>query len=326
VTDAITSAIEGAIAASTPEPEAVVETATEETPTSDTATEEPEAAAEEPAAEPAVKAENAETGETKPKVKRGPIPYDRHEAVLTKARREAEAKLAEKQARIDALAKYESEDHQAQIKFLHLLETQPDRAVAILRQVDPERFGKLTWAEQQAAAQAVAQEVKKEVAEKPQPDSILPDGSPGYSAEAAERLLQWQLAQERKAYDEKFKALEDRLAPIQSEREAREAYSQSLTKMSKVLADARSSWPGFTDHEPAIRKALEDNPTWDSFKSDTEKIRAEERRKLLEEMNAKGKAAGSQVVPGGLPAAAAKASNEPRDLTDVIKDSIRSIQ
>lgn len=342
MSDPITAAIEGAIAASAPaESESAVadtEVVAEETP-SDTPAEEPaaEAVAEDgqPAAEPAKDADLASAEPAKPKGKRGPIPYDRHEAVLTKQRRESEAKLAEAQARIEALAKYESEDHQAQIKFLHLLETEPARAVEILRQVDPQRFGKLTWAEQQAAAKEIGKQIVAEVAEKPQPDTILPDGSPGYSAEAAERLVQWQIGQAKQDYESKLKALEDRISPITTEHEARVAFGQAVERQRPILENARKNWKGFSDNEPEIRKALADNPTWDlneayrsvvipKLTADTDRIRAEERKKLLDELNAKGKAGGS-LVPGTLPAASAKTSNEPRDLEDVIRESIRSL-
>lgn len=299
--------------------------------------------AEAPAAEAAPEG-GAPAAPAAPQKRRGPIPFDRHQAVLTKARNEAKAaqEALEKQI-ADYRSRYETSDHQAQLQLLDLLQTDPGRAVTILKQVDPERFGKLTWAEQQQVAAAVSESIASggqpagDPGPKPTPDTLNPDGTMGYSAEAAEKLVEWRIAKERQEYQKELKSLRDEISPIKSEREAREAYSQSLTKMGKRLEEARATWPEFTTYEKDMRAALEANPTWgleEAYRAvvtpklvaNREAIRAEERKKVIEELNAKGRA-GRALAPGQQPAAAAAAdSGAPRSTADIIRETLRSAQ
>lgn len=287
-----------------------------------------------PAEDQAAEPEAAEGGEQpaataqpeKPK-KRQIIPLDRHQAVLTKARREADAKAAELQARIDALAKYENPEVQNKLRFLDLLETEPNRAVEVLRTLDPTRFGKLTWAEQQAAA-AEAARTETAPADMPEPDVLLPDGSPGYSADASRKLAEWIRQQERTEREKELKAIREELQPVLQERQTREALQQSYTRMSSLLADARQNWPAFTENEAAMRewmgkpgherKTLHDAyvavvapQLRDSAKIAKDReaaIRAEERKKMAEEAAAKTRGLGPR--PGGLPSAGGDAAAE----------------
>jgi hypothetical protein len=342
--DPITAAIESSIADSAPEP---VLADSDPIPGDDASDAAPETAEPEldPDAEPPSDEEAAPAAEAAPVVadakpkKRGVIPLDRHQAVLTKARREAEAKATELQQRIDALSRYESPEYQAQSQFLQILESDPARAVAILQQVDPARFGKLSWAEQQAVAQAVAEQAAPEApAGLPDPDALLPDGTLGYSAEGAQRLIDAKMAQERAKVEKELKALRAELSPIKEEREARQAYSQALSRQSVKLTEARTNWPEFTTHEAEIKTALEQHPTWgleEAYRAvvvpklvpNREAIRTEERRKLIEEMNAKSKA--RTMAPGQQPAASAHvAEHESSDdrMTAIIKNSLATLK
>lgn len=339
--DPITAAITTAVESATPEPEVAADDPIPGD--EDAAPQADEPAPEAPAPDADPNAEAAQPGEEvpaaePPKKKRGPIPYDRHEAVLTKHRREAEAKQQELQARLESLSRYESEEHKAQLQFLDLLQNDPARAVAILRQVDEQRFGRLSWAEQQAEAAAAAAAASTAApaspnGEMPQPDRLFDDGTLGYTAEGAQKLLEWRMAEERAERQKELKALRDEISPIKSEREAREAYSQALTRTSKKLSEARDTWPEFKSYEKEMRAALEANPTWQleeayravvvpKLQVNREAIRAEERKRLIDEMNAKSKA--RPVAAGQLPAAGATPSDQPRDLEDVIRGAIRS--
>lgn len=270
-----------------------------------------------------------------PKKKRGPIPYDRHEAVLTKARNEAAKVQQELQARIEALSKFESEEVQTRLKLMDLLESDPARAVAVLKQVDPERFAHMAWAAEQAAEAAAATSAQPAAAapgEKPQPDALLPDGTLGYSAEGALKLVEWRLAQERPKFEQEIATLRKELSPITDEHEARVEFDKSVLRMRPVLEQARQNWDGFKEHEQEIREQLVKNQTWSlddayravvlpKLKSNREAIRAEERKRILDEMNAKGKATG--VLPGHVPAAAASGTDTTRTTADLVREAVQ---
>lgn len=299
---------------------------------------EPAAEGEQPPAEAQAKPD-AQPAAQPPK-RRGPIPFDRHQAVLTKARNEAKAAQEALQKRVEELTgRYESEEIQARLKLMDLLESNPQQAVALLKQVDAERFGSLSWAEQQAAVAAATAGTKTEaqqpaaVGEKPQPDALLPDGTLGYSADGALKLVEWRLAQERSEFNKQFDALRKELSPITTEHQARVAFDGAVQRQSKVLDDARKTWEGFTDHEQEIRQKLVENPTWDlnaayravvvpKLKGSREAIRAEERKRILDEMNAKGKAKG--VLPGQPPAATASGAGTERTTADLVREAVRA--
>jgi hypothetical protein len=296
------------------------------------ASEEPSPGAEASADEPP--AEGAVAEPPAPQKRRGPIPFDRHQAVLTKTRNEAKAAQEALQKRIDDLAKYEADDYQNRIRLMDLLEASPDKAVAILKQIDPERFGKLSWAEQQAAAAVAAETPAQGAAEKPQPDALLPDGTLGYSAEGAQKLLEWRLEQERKGFDQRFEELKKQIAPISEERQAREAFAQSVQRMTPVLENARKNWRKFAENEPAIREYLANNktaglsdayiavvvPKLDEAVTTSE---ATARKKVIEELNTKGRATG--VIPGKIPAAASSESEGgTKSTADLVRAALRS--
>ncbi len=272
-----------------------------------------------------------------PKKKRGPIPYDRHEAVLTKARNEAKAAQEALQKQVEEYkGRYESDEIKNQLAWLNLLGTDPKKAVEILRQAAPDRFSNLTWAEQQAAAAQAAEQAAPApaAAEMPQPDALLPDGTLGYSAEGAQKLLDWRMAQERAAFQQELKVLRDEVKPITVEHKARAAFDQSVQKMRPVLENARKTWDGFTENEAEIRQKLAENQTWSlddayravvvpKLKTNRDTIHAEERKRILDEMNQRGKAKG--VLPGQAPAAAAGAADKTeRTTADIVRAAIQA--
>jgi hypothetical protein len=267
--------------------------------------------------------------------RRGPIPFDRHQAVLTKARNEAKTAQEALQKRLDELSgRYESEEIQARLKLMDLLESNPQQAVALLKQVDGERFKSLSWAEQQAAAAAVADAAaaaQPSAGERPEPDALMPDGTLGYSADGALKLVEWRLAQERSEFNKQFETFRKELSPITTEHQARVKFDEAVQRQGKVLESARKTWEGFTEHEAEIRQKLVENPAWDlndayraavvpKLKGSREAIRAEERKRILDEMNARGKAKG--VLPGQPPAAAAPSEGAERTTVDLVREAV----
>jgi hypothetical protein len=347
--DVISGIIQQSIADAAPAPEIAANEpiAGDETPASgDTPASEPTAAEAAPAAEEG----SAAPAPAAQKVKRGPIPYDRHEAVLTKARNEHAAQIRERDERIKSFDKYESPDFKTRIQFLDILEKEPQRAIDILKQVDPQRFGKLTWAEQQAVAKevaaAVAEPAEAPALTKPQPDKLDTDGTLTYSAEAAEKLIEWRLQQEKIAHQKELAAIRKEIEPLAADRKTREEeraakaqFEKSLDKMGRKLAEARANWPEYTANEPAIKQYLSDNPTSEleeayravvapKLVANRDAIRTEERKKLIEEMNGRATAANGVVAPGKLPVAGAPAEEADSDtrITNAIKESIAGLR
>lgn len=325
------SLVQSAIAESTPvaETEPIVG---DETPAAETASDDTPLVGAEPSDTPAEDAAPAAVVEA-PKKRRGPIPYDRHEAVLTRARGEHEKALKALRDEFDGYkSKYDSNDTQTKLKLMDLLESNPAQAIAVLKQVDAERFAKLSWAEEVAAAAASA---APEIGEMPAPDALSPDGNMGYTAEGAQKLVQFYLAQERAENKKALDALRAELKPITTEHQARVAFGESVQRMKPVLENARQSWPKFTEHEAEIRQHLADNPRatlHDSYiavvtaklVAATNDAEATARKKLIAEMNKNGKVTG--VIPGKIPAAGAPegGDGEPRSTADLVRAALKS--
>jgi hypothetical protein len=184
---------------------------------------------------------------------RGPIPYDRHEAVLTKARNDAARALEEERARqretfgwvkpyIDAGLNQEQLTYLVQMGskfagdkrgFLDALADDP--AVQ-------------EWAVARAAQQAKATQQDA----KPQPDLVAPNGTLVYSDHQLEALLEWRDRQTQGKIDATLK-------PILTEREERIAREKADAEFSEAQGKAQAifdrykSLPNFRENMPAIR-------------------------------------------------------------------------
>jgi hypothetical protein len=263
--------------------------------------------------------------------RQGPIPYDRHQAVLTRQRAQHEAAVAELNQKLQAVAWAFEEDAQAKMQALDLAETNPE-AFARALLTDGRYAGLLQLRSEAQAAQPAAAPVPQAapLTDKPGPDVVGADGSLGYSQEGLDKLLDWTRQQALTEAESRFnKTLDARLkdvSPIVEERQARAAFEQLQNKYRPVLENARQRWPKFRENEPAIQQALRSNPTWDlndayrevvmpHFQADRDSMRAE----LLAEINAKPVAA-QQVRPPKAETHVAHAG--PRDTEDVIRDAI----
>jgi hypothetical protein len=267
----------------------------------------------------------------------GAIKVHRHQAVLTRARNQ----FAKEKADYDQkLAQYERDQaewqryawakdpevHQA-LQALALAETDQDKFVELLLQ-DP-RFAERIQLKGQPTQPAQLQG-------RPGPNATSPDGQyKFYDEDGLQALLQWERQQTTKAAVEEAKReWAKEFGPVREEYEARNAWSQALDSSRGVLDQARAQWPGFTENEPAIKQALIKNDTWDlndayrhvvvnQLQSQTKLSRDQMRKELLAEMNRKPGAVG-QIPGNGRPES--RASDAPRDIADVIRDSLASVR
>lgn len=277
-----------------------------------------------------------------PGLKKGKIDIARHQAVLTRQRRQAEAeakKIQDQLAALEPLKQFNEREWQDRLAAITLAEQNPEVFVKEVLLKDP-RYAKLR---EPFVAKADPPAPQQTVTEAPQPDVLLTDGRLTYSPEQAAKLAEWKIQEQAKSlqskYDKAIEELRNELQPIKQDREHTERLGQSMRKMSVVLADARANWPGFTENETKIhalisqpgneRMQLEEgyrrvvlpalHEQTMKAKLDRDKIRAEERAALIKEWNA-GKP--TTLVPGQLPEATG-GDGRPRETTDVIKDAMR---
>lgn len=342
-TGADTTSVE---AAETPDStEAVAETKADTEPAAEGDKPAAEAKAE-PSEEDDLKKLELELLEKTPTLGKGRIKVSRHQAVLTRTRRQAEAAqaaaVAEIQAKYDAVAKYEMPEWSERLQAIQIAETQPERFVKEVLLQTPEYqkvFDALVEAKlTERGAKPAEGGQAPAVAEMPKPDVINPDGSLGYSADGARALVAWELANAEKKFqgvlESKVSDLRKEITPLAEARRTEEQLRVAVERMKPILEDARTNWPGFKDHEPAIatemRKPGNERMTIHdayrkvvipTFATDRAKLEAEITKRVLADLNRPKPRTG--VAPGSVPAAVARDQNAPRDTEDVIRESLR---
>ena len=177
-----------------------------------------------PAAQPAAAAEPAAPAieAPAPTDEHGPIPFERHEAILGKTRREYDDRIS-------------------RLSWAEGLTPAEVREALALRDVyrtKPERL-----------AEHLAERVKGPAAE-PQPDVKDEHGQPFYSPQQAAKWAAWQAEQ---IVSVRMAELEERFGPIESEF----TQGQQMRALNAQVSDAEQ-WPGFLDHVTEITDALND--------------------------------------------------------------------
>lgn len=218
--------------------EAVYNAAADESPTSapdstpDVSTPAPDSPADPVAATP----QPSDTGVAPVEKPRGPIPYDRHEAVLNNVRKEYE------------WLKDHGDAQTVQQKL------------AILRRAeqDPASFAR----DFVAAARLNPQELfapppgpapQPQAEEPPQPDILLENGQLAYSHERQMQLLSWK---ERQIEQRVSQAI----APIQQRVALADMQEQATVRARQELS-AAAHWPGFAEAKQDLAAFLQANPT-----------------------------------------------------------------
>jgi hypothetical protein len=169
---------------------------------------------------------------------RGPIPFDRHQAVLTRTRNEVGEK-----ARRETLAEFgiaeglSPEEVRTGVTMLQSLKRGGVGFLDYLRsQIDP-----------QAAAAPAAQQKPAEDPE-PEPDIPLADGRFVYSAEQMRARDQWRERQLLKQVDERY-------GPLRDAHEQQTLTTRRQTEARNLVAEA-AKWPLFDKLRPHVKAII----------------------------------------------------------------------
>ena len=192
--------------------------------------------------------------------RRGPIPYDRHEAILKKQREDAAAQHAAHLAQYSGLDRMSPDQWGAASGLLTELARSPlDVIGRLLDELgeNPATARQLhAWQAQrfpvpaQPAAAPVAARAPASVEEDPMP---APDADGGYTQAGLSQLLAWQsrrtLADLKKANE----PLQAELTRMKSERDHRELLTQANDYATNLLTEV-SALPGFRENQAAIKQ------------------------------------------------------------------------
>lgn len=232
----------------------------------------------------------------------GPVPWERHEAILNNTRRDLESKL-------HGLSWAERLDRDRVEKALRL---------ADLAERDPDRL--------------VQQFSRPAQGQPPTPNARDDKGEAFYSADQAAALVSHYVKQ---AVDAVRDELGQRLSPIESER----AQSRQMDSLHTQI-QAASSWPGFGDHIADITAAIADANAkrerlslHDAYikivvpklAASKDQLLADEKKKWLAELNNTSVRAKDDLNPQRLPAASRKADKDKsfRELIPEVTEELR---
>lgn len=251
---------------------------------------------------------------------KGPIPFERHKAVLENTRKEYGTKL-------EALKWAEGlngDDVRSKLEMVELLDTNPAeffrRFQAAAREY-PELIREI-----ETVFKPQEQEQPKEDV-MPPPDKLLDSGDLVYSDKQLLKLLDWKERQIDKKYEQRF-------GPVAEAHQASTAFQRELERQRPILEDARKNWEGFAENEKEIAKLIASDArvTIDSayrrivipkLKAEQEKIKADVRKQLIDEMNQRG--GSSTVRPGSGTPAATQPDFSKMDTAEVLRETFREL-
>lgn len=168
----------------------------------------------------------------------GPLPYERHKAILEKARHDA-ASAAEREWRQ---------------KFGWAERYQPDQVengTRLMAWLNRDPAGFMSWLRQQGVDDTP---IAKQSEGPPQPDLRAEDGTPVYSAPQMQALLEWQMRQHVEPLRRQLSARDEKERLTQTAREAK-------AQASSLYQTAKASWPAFADLEPTMLQAMQSDPS-----------------------------------------------------------------
>ena len=188
--------------------------------------------------------------------RQGPIPYDRHQAILTKQRDEAAAERTAFLAKYHGLDRMSPEQWGAVSGLMTELSRDPLTVIgrlldelgqnpATARQVQ-------SWIGQRFPVPAAGPAAAPAAAADPDP-MPQPDAEGGYTHTGLAQLLAWQT---RRTLAEAAKAnapLHEELERVRTERSTRDAETRATQYASTLLAEV-GKLPGFQEHQAAIRE------------------------------------------------------------------------
>lgn len=264
-----------------------------------------------PAATPAPATEGSEaSGTSVPEGSAGPIPLDRHKAVLENARREArEAAERDWKQRFgwaERVPQNEAENGARLYQWLNQ---------------NPRAF--MTWLQSQIGE--APQPLARQPEEAPAPDLRAEDGTPVYSAPQLQKYMEWKERQFKSLVEPLQKKLEDR----EQKDKARQTAWAAKTSATGLLKYAREHWPMFSELEQDVLKGMQENPKLSFHDAYIRAFSANGPSKLKEQWQAEynGTLARKQdasTTPPGKPTGAPKRYSE-MDTMDLVKQEWDSL-
>jgi hypothetical protein len=216
------------------------------------------------------------------------------------------AEINDKYGKVRWAESLQPEQTQAAVQLYNWLDTDPRGAGEyILQQL---RNAGILPAESPAAPTPKSADALLDERGRPLPDLVVEGtGQRLYSAEQAQRLADWNLAQ-----------LQNELKPIKEERQRAQVIQSARTEANRMVAQAAQNWPHFSDHMTEIDAELAKDPALSLHEAYIRvvipKLEETHRRQFVEDVRTR--ANGSTHNPG---------SPAPSSSTDLRKLSLRTL-
>ena len=242
---------------------------------------------------------------------------------------ELEAKTSDYESRLEKVGQFEQVMANDPDRFLQMLERLPAYKEFFSFVRNALQGGGTP--EQGAQAQAQPTQVD-DLAEMPQPDEELPDGSRVYSMEGLNKMLAWRdsrvASQVRKELAQEF---EKRYSPMESEWQERRRIEMARPIIQRQMAEART-WHLFNESENEILDVLRANPTMQLAEAYQKVVfpklvadRTKIREQVLQEIQTAPRAPAMQSRTNVKPQATTP-STGPRSIEDIIKESVETLK
>jgi len=190
--------------------------------------------------------EPATSGSTVPETPSGPIPFDRHKAILERARTEARtAAEQEYRQKFGWAERYQPEQVEQGTRLYQWLNQNPVAFQSWLQS----QLGPL---QSQGAGQAAQDEP-------PPPDLRAEDGTPVYSAPQLQKFMEWKERQ----FQQRITPLERKFQGLEEKDRLRSVAMEAKVQAGDLLKQARETWPLFADLQPHVLQAMQADPRLD---------------------------------------------------------------
>lgn len=261
-------------------------------------------------------------GPLQPGQRENRIPYSRVRSIVESARKKLHRDWDTERGRLTEAQRAMEARLQQMEAVGQIMQSDPQRFLQMLQQVNPAyaRFKAIEEAQQAAAANGDG---------RPAPDLDLGNGYKTYSPQGLEALLAWQAEQLEKRVESRYRPLEDSYRHQQ-------ILSEAGQRVTAQLDDAMK-WPMFEKYAPEILEVLKQDSAAARQYGQTSRLTLEaayrqvvlpklalERDKLRTELLKEIQAAPtSTAAPAAGSVGAASAPGGARNLDDVIYDAIR---
>lgn len=256
----------------------------------------------------------------------GPIPLDRHKAILETQRKEYE----DYKARVSWAEKVQESDFQRIANLDQSLATDPvgfAQRLMLEAMNDPRYAAQVrSLAGQALRGQPRAQQQPAAPAEDPMP---APDADGGYSPDGLTKLLQWQEQRTLKAAQQQFAPLMQFVQQLKTEQQQTERQN-AIQQRANVAFDQLKALPQFNEHAEEIQKVFlalpaktTDDLIHNAYRAYTQivtpKIEGIAKQKALTDLETQARASTTRPTGGRTPVIAA---SQPPRLGQAVKEAM----